>query len=203
MTARAFTVVGLTGSIGMGKTEVAGMFRSLGVPVFDADGAVHTLYARGGEAVAPIAAAFPGAVVDGAVDRERLATLVLGNAERIRQLESIVHPLVRRLQERFIAQARAASARLVVLDIPLLFESGNRLADVTVVVSAPAEVQRERVLARPNMTEAKYRVILEQQLPDAEKRRRADHVIPTGCSKAETLRAVRDLVTMLTRNAEG
>lgn len=203
MTARKFTVVGLTGSIGMGKSEVAGMFRSLGVPVFDVDGAVHALYVRGGEAVAPIAAAFPGAVADGAVDRERLAKLVLGNPERIRKLESIVHPLVRRLQERFIEQARAAGQRLVVLDIPLLFESGSRLADVTVVVSAPADVQRERVLARPNMTEAKFRAILAQQMPDDEKRRRADHVIPTGCSKAETLQAVRDLVTMLTRDAEG
>lgn len=203
MTARKFTVVGLTGSIGMGKSEVAGMFRSLGVPVFDVDGAVHALYVRGGEAVAPIAAAFPGAVADGAVDRERLARLVLGDPERIRKLESIVHPLVRRLQERFIEQARAAGQRLVVLDIPLLFESGSRLADATVVVSAPADVQRERVLARPNMTEAKFRAILAQQMPDDEKRRRADHVIPTGCSKAETLQAVRDLVTMLTRDAEG
>lgn len=203
MAARKFTVVGLTGSIGMGKTEVAGMFRSLGVPVFDVDGAVHTLYARGGEAVAPIAAAFPGAVADGAVDRERLAKLVLGDPGRIRQLESIVHPLVRRLQERFIDRARAAGQRLVVLDIPLLFESKNRLADVTVVVSAPADAQRERVLARPNMTEAKFRAILAQQMPDDEKRRRADHVIPTGCSKAETLQAVRDLVTMLTRDTEG
>lgn len=203
MTARKFTVVGLTGSIGMGKSEVAGMFRSLGVPVFDADGAVHALYARGGEAVAPIAAAFPGAVVDGAVDRERLARLVLGDAERIRQLESIVHPLVRAMQERFIDQARVAGERLVVLDIPLLFEGNNRLADVTVVVSAPADIQRERVLARPNMTETKFRAILAQQLPDAEKRRRADHVIPTGCSKAETLRAVRRLVTMLAGTSEG
>lgn len=203
MPARKFTIVGLTGSIGMGKSEVAGMFRSLGVPVFDADAAVHALYDRGGEAVAPIAAAFPEAVVDGAVDRQRLARLVLGDAEGIRKLESIVHPLVRRMQERFIERARAGGERLVVLDIPLLFESSNQLADVTVVVSAPPEVQRERVLARPNMTEAKFQAILAQQLPDEEKRRRADHVIPTGCSKAETLQAVRRLVTMLAGTSEG
>lgn len=202
-------VWGLTGSIGMGKSTAARAFRRLGVPVFDADAAVHALQAKGGRAVRPIAAAFPGSVQDGAVDREALRRAVLGDPAALKRLEAIVHPLVRAEQQRFLARWRGRGARLVVLDIPLLFETRRgqhaglagggvqrqrREFDAILVVSAPAAVQRARVLLRGGMTEARLAAIRARQMPDAEKRRRADHVIRTGLSRHHAQAAVRRLV---------
>ena len=189
-------VWGLTGSIGMGKSTAARAFRRLGVPVFDADAAVHLLQAKGGRAVRPIGAAFPGGVRDGAVDREALRRAVLGDAAALKRLEAIVHPLVRAEQRRFLARWRGRGARLVVLDIPLLFETRRDLRefDAILVVSAPASVQRARVLPRGGMTEARLAAIRARQMPDAEKRRRADHVIRTGLSRHHAQAAVRRLV---------
>ncbi len=172
-------VIGLTGSIGMGKTTTADLFREKGLPVFDADATVHALY--GGPLAADIEAAFPGSTVDGRVDRARLSAQLAGSPKAFRRLEAIVHPAVRRAETDFLAAARAAGASAVVLDIPLLFETGrDRDVDKVVVVSAPAEVQRRRVLARPGMTEQRFEALLARQTPDAEKRARADWVVPTG-----------------------
>ena len=172
-------VMGLTGSLGMGKSTTAGFFAEDGVPVHNADAVVHGLYA--GAAAPLIEAAFPGTVVGGIVDRDRLAAQVLGDAAALKRLEAIVHPLVRREEERFIAAARAAGARVAVLDIPLLFETGaERRCDVVVVVSAPPEVQHARAMARPGMTEEKFQAIIAKQLPDSDKRRRADFVVDTS-----------------------
>jgi dephospho-CoA kinase len=174
-------VLGLTGSIGMGKTTTAALFAEEGARVHDADAAVHALYARGGAAVAPIAAAFPDAVSAGEVDRWALGRLVAGDPGALRRLEAIVHPLVAAEREVFLAQARADGVAVAVLDVPLLFESGQfEGVDAVVVVSAPAEAQRERVLARPDMTPEKFADLLARQLPDAEKRGRADFVVDTG-----------------------
>jgi dephospho-CoA kinase len=188
-------VIGLTGGIGMGKSTAAASFRRLHVPVFDADAAVHALQGRGGRAVAPIAAAFPGTVRDGRVDREALRRAVLGQPEALRRLERIVHPLVRDAERRFLAAARRRGERLVVLDIPLLFETrGQGRCDLVVVVTAPAAVQRWRVLRRPGMTEERLRAILARQTPDREKRRRADVLVPTGLSRHAAQRAIRKVV---------
>lgn len=174
-------LIGLTGSIGMGKSATAQMFREEGVRVYDADAAVHAIYEKGGAAVAPVEAAFPGVVVDGAIDRTLLSKAVLDDAEALKRLEGIVHPLVAQLQITFLSEARAAGADIVILDIPLLFEKGgDKRVDSIVVVSAPADVQRERVLARPGMSVEKFEAILAKQTPDAEKRERAHHVIETG-----------------------
>ena len=194
--------LGLTGSIGMGKSETARMFRRLGVPVYDADAAVHAIYARGGAAVPAIALAFPDAVRDGAVDRQVLGRLVIGNEAAIRRLERIAHPLVRLSQQRFLQRARAAREALVVLDIPLLFETGGtRQVNQEAVVRTPARVQRQRVLRRPNMTAEKLAGILARQVPDKVKRRRADFVINTGRGKREALHQVRRIVRLLQRGA--
>jgi dephospho-CoA kinase len=172
-------VLGLTGSIGMGKSTTAALFRELGCPVHDADAAVHALY--GGEAVAPVAALHPDVVVDGRIDRERLARHVVGSPERLKRLEAVVHPLVRRAEADFLARARAEGAPIAVLDVPLLFETGGaERCDGVVVVSAPEAVQRARVLARPGMTEARLDGILARQMPDAEKRARADFLVDGG-----------------------
>lgn len=190
-------VWGLTGSIGMGKSTASRAFRRLGVPVFDADAAVHRLQARGGRAVRPIAAAFPGTTTpDGAVDREALRRRVLGDPAALRVLEGIVHPLVREEERRFLAAARRRGVGLAVLDIPLLLETRRdlRALDAVLVVSAPARVQRARVLGRRGMTEERLRAILARQMPDSEKRRRADHVIRTGLSKRHAEAAIRRLV---------
>ncbi|MGF3024205.1 dephospho-CoA kinase [Methylobacterium aquaticum] len=180
-------VLGLTGSIGMGKSATAAMFRARGVPVHDADACVHALYGPGGAAAAAIGDAFPGTLSpDGAVDRAALRTAVLGDAERLRRLESLVHPLVGRARDDFLAAH--AAAPLVVLDVPLLFETGGEAGcDAVAVVTAPAEVQRARVLARPGMTEEAFAQILAKQMADAEKRRRADFLIETdrGFPQAE------------------
>ncbi len=191
-------VLGLTGSIGMGKTETAKMFRSLGIPVFDADAAVHQLYAEGGAAVAAVEEAFPGVTVDGTIDRDRLGQAVLGNADAIARLEKIVHPLVRQAQIDFRLRAEAEGADIAVLDIPLLYETGGEArVDKVVVVSAPADVQRKRVLERPGMTEEKFNAILAKQLPDPEKRARADFVIETDRGLDDALQQVKALVETL------
>jgi dephospho-CoA kinase len=189
-------VLGLTGSIGMGKSTTAAMFRAEGVPVYDADAAVHTLYA--GPAAALIEDAFPGTTRAGSVDRAALGARVIGDAAAMARLEAIVHPLVRAEEAAFLAQARGRAARLVVLDIPLLFETGGETrVDAVAVVSAPAEVQAARVLARPGMTVEKFKAILAKQTPDAEKRRRAHVVIDTGRGLDAARRQVRDLVRSL------
>lgn len=191
-------VLGLTGSIGMGKSTVGKMFAEEGVPVFDSDAAVHALYAAGGAAAAPVEAAFPGVTVDGAVDREALSRRVVGDEAAIKRLETIVHPLVRQAQAEFLQTNRDAGTKVVVLDIPLLFESGGaKLVDKVAVVSAPADVQRERVLARPGMTAEKFEAILARQTPDAEKRARADFVIDTGGSLEATRAQVRAVLDAL------
>ncbi len=191
-------VVGLTGSIGMGKSTVAKMFAEEGAPAFDSDAAVHALYAAGGAAVAPVEATFPGVTRNGTIDRASLSARVVGNAEALARLEAIVHPLVRQAQANFLAANRAAGTPVVVLDIPLLFEStGTQAVDKIVVVSAPAEVQRARVLARPGMTEEKFEQLLARQTPDAEKRARADFVIDTGGPFEETRAQVRAVLDAL------
>jgi len=173
-------LVGLTGSIGMGKSETAKMFTRLGVPVYDADAAVHAIYAKGGSAVEPLREAFPEAIVDGAVDRVRLSKLVLDDRDALRRLEGIVHPLVGESQMDFLKQASESGAGMAVLDIPLLYETGGEeRVDAVVVVSAPADVQRQRVLERPGMTEEKFEQILAKQVPDADKRARADFIVET------------------------
>ena len=174
-------IVGLTGSIGMGKSTTSAMFADEGAAVWNADDAVHQLYAAGGAAVVPVGEAFPGVVVDGAVDRTRLAEALGRDDTAFKRLERIVHPLVAAGRLEDLARAEAQGVRLAVLDIPLLFETGGDAAmDAVVVVSADADIQRERVLARPGMTPERFAAILERQTPDAEKRRRADFVIDTG-----------------------
>jgi dephospho-CoA kinase len=186
-------VLGLTGSIGMGKSTVATFFAESGVPVYDADAAVHRLYT--GDAAPLIEAAFPGTAADGTVDRARLAERVVGNAAALRRLEAIIHPLVRREEEAFIAQAEADGAAVAVIDIPLLFETGgDTRCDAVVVVSAPAETQRARVLGRPGMTEEKFAALLAKQMPDAEKRRRADFVVDTSRDFDATRAQVRAIL---------
>ncbi|WP_425410471.1 dephospho-CoA kinase [Hyphococcus sp.] len=173
--------IGLTGSIGMGKSTVLAMFADLGAATWDADAAVHRLYARDGRAVTAIAGAFPDAVSDGGVDRTALAKKVLGDPQALQKLEALVHPLVEEDREAFLTTAAHSGAPAAVLDIPLLFENGTeKFFDATVVVSAPEDVQRERVLARPGMSPQKFEAILSLQTPDAEKRQRADYVIDTG-----------------------
>ncbi|MBI1197334.1 MAG: dephospho-CoA kinase [Phenylobacterium sp.] len=187
-------VIGLTGSIGMGKSTTAAMFRDAGVPVYDADAAVHDLYDTGGAAVGPVGEAFPGVVKDGKVDREALRQAVLGQPEELKRLNAIVHPLVGRDRVGFFKAAEEAGADMVVLDIPLLFETGGDAnVDAVVVVSAPAEMQRERVLARPGMTPERLDAILAQQMADAEKRVRAHYVVDTG----RGLEPARDQVTAI------
>jgi dephospho-CoA kinase len=191
-------VIGLTGSIGMGKSTTAAMFREAGVPVYDVDAVIRDFYAPGGAAVAPIGEAFPGVVKDGRVDREELRKRVLGHPEELKRLNAIVHPLTGQERVRFFEQAKAEGAEMVVLDIPLLFETGGHAnVDAVVVVSAPAEVQRERVLAREGMTPERLDAILAQQLPDAEKRARADYVVDTGRGLEPAREQVQQIIRAL------
>jgi dephospho-CoA kinase len=195
-------ILGLTGSVGMGKSTTARFFAEEGVPVYDADAEVHRLYE--GAAAPAIEAAFPGTTVGGKVDRTRLSARVLGDAAALKRLEAIVHPLVRDAEHRLLAEAEARGAKVAVLDIPLLFETGGEArVDAVVVASAPPEVQRGRVLERPGMTVEKLEAILAKQMPDAEKRRRADFVVDTsrGFAAAHAqVRAILDTVaTMPTR----
>jgi len=189
-------ILGLTGSIGMGKSTTSDLFRECGVPVHDADATVHGLYR--GRAVAPIEAAFPGVVRDGAVDRQSLSAAVLGRSEALRRLETIIHPLVREEEEAFLRRCRESGAGVAVLDIPLLLETGGEArCDAVLVVSAPAEVQRQRVLARPAMTEEKFAAILARQLPDPEKRRRAHFIVDTSRGVLAARRQVGSILTAL------
>jgi dephospho-CoA kinase len=194
-------VLGLTGSIGMGKSTAAGMLRRMRVPLFDADAEVHRLLAPRGGAVSTVETAFPG-VRDpaGGIDRKRLGERVFGNTPALRRLEGILHPMVRAAERRFIARACARGEPLIVLDIPLLFETGGtRRCDYVLVVSAPAWLQRERVIRRPAMTAERFAAILRAQMPDPEKRRRADFVVATGLSRGSTLRQLQALVRILRR----
>jgi dephospho-CoA kinase len=193
-------ILALTGSIGMGKSETTKMFRRQGVPVFDADAAVHQLMATGGEAVRFVEQAFPGTVRNGRVDRVELGGRVFGKPDELRKLEGILHPRVGRMQRRFLADAARRRRPLVVLDIPLLFEGrGEERCDASAVVSAPAFVQAQRVLARPDMTREKFENIRRQQVPDAVKRQRADFILPTGLGRHLTLRHVTRLIKLLNR----
>ncbi len=190
-------VLGLTGSIGMGKSTTARMFSKAGVPVHDSDETVHRLYA--GKAASLIEREFPGTVVDGVVDRVKLAAAILGDAVALKKVEAIVHPLVREDEKRFLAEQRKAGADLVVLDIPLLFEvKATDRVEKVVVVTAPPEVQRERVLARPGMSEEKFGALLAKQMPDEEKRRLAAYVIDTGAGMEAAEKAVRSIIADLT-----
>lgn len=189
--------LGLTGSIGMGKSTTAAMFLEEGVPVWDADAAVHRLYARGGAGVAAIAGLRPEAVVDGEVSRAALKAWIDADPTALQRIEAVIHPLVAADREAFLAQATRDGADLVVLDIPLLFETGaDAFMDATLVVTAPPEVQRARVLARPGMTEAQFAAICARQMPDAEKRARATHVIET-LTLEDTRAAVRNLAARI------
>lgn len=191
-------LIGLTGSIGMGKSETAKMFARLGIPVYDADAAVHALYAQGGAAVEPLRQAFPSAIVDDAVDRAALSRCVLGLPEEMKKLEAIVHPLVGRAQLDFLKKAAAEGHRAVLLDVPLLYETGGEArVDVVVVVSAPYDVQQARVLARPGMDLAKFAAIHAKQVPDAEKRRRADFVVETDKGLDHAFDEVKKIVEVL------
>src|SRR5215475_15814869 len=191
-------VLGLTGSVGMGKSTTGGFFVEAGVPVHDADAAVHRLYA--GEAAPLIEAAFPGTTSGGTVDRTLLARRVLGDQAALKRLEAIVHPLVQASERRFLAEAEARGEKVVVLDIPLLFETGGEeRVDAVVVVSAPPQVQRARVLERPGMTAAKLDAILAQQMPDAEKRRRADFVVDTSHGLEAARAQVRAILKAIAR----
>ena len=192
-------VLGLTGSIGMGKSTAAAMLRRLRVPLFDADAAVHRLLGRGGAAVSQVEAAFPGVRNEaGGIDRQRLGPLVFGHPEALRRLEGILHPMVRAAERRFVARARARREKLIVLDIPLLYETGaTGRCDFVLVVSAPARLQRERVMRRRGMSAQRFAEILRAQLPDSEKRRRADFVVSTALSKAATFRRLQAIVEQL------
>ena len=195
-------VLGLTGSIAMGKTETARMFAARGVPVFDSDSAVHSLYAQGGDAVPEVAALAPDAIVDGSVDRRRLAALVQAEPSLLRRIESVVHPLVEAMQREFLESTAAKGADMALLDIPLLFEKNREDdVDVIIVVSAGEQLQRQRALSRAGMTEEKLDFILARQLPDAQKRARADYVIDTSESLAETAREVERVIADVRRKA--
>ncbi|MFC0244707.1 dephospho-CoA kinase [Falsochrobactrum ovis] len=189
-------VIGLTGSIGMGKTTAAKMFAEMGVPIYSADDAVHRLYA--GRAAPLIEKAFPGTVTNGVVDRQKLSAQVLGNAQALKQLEAIVHPLVRQEEAAFMDKAIKEKADIVLLDIPLLFETGaQHRVDKIVVVSAPEEIQRQRVLARPEMTIEKLESILARQMPDAQKREKADYIIDTSGSFEATRQQIENILKNL------
>jgi dephospho-CoA kinase len=192
-------VVGLTGSIGMGKSTAAAMLRRLGVPLFDADDVVHRMLAPGGAAVGKVEALFPSTrAANRGIDRGRLGRRVFGDPAALARLEAIIHPMVGDAERRFLAQARARREPLAVLDIPLLFESrGSARCDYVIVVSAPSRLQRLRVMRRPGMTAARFGAILAQQMPDAEKRWRADFVVPTGLDRGYSLRRLQAILARL------
>jgi dephospho-CoA kinase len=191
-------VIGLTGSIGMGKSTTAAMFREAGIPVYDADAAVHEAYDVGGIAVGPVGEAFPGVVKDGRVDREELRKRVLGNPDALKVLNGIVHPLIGKSRAKVFEDAQAAGADMIIMDVPLIFETGGeKNMDAVIVVSAPADVQRERVLAREGMTPERLDAILAQQVPDAEKRARADYVVDTGKGLEPAREQVKAIIAAL------
>jgi len=194
-------VLGLTGSIGMGKSTTAAMFAGLGVPVHDADATVHDLYRT--DAVAPVAALFPEALADGVIDRKTLSAALARTPERFGELEAVIHPLVRAREKAFLDAQRRSGSPLVLLDIPLLFETGGAArVDKVVVVTCDPEIQRARVLARPGMTEEKFQLILSRQMPDAEKRRRADFLIDTGKGLEAARKQVEEIVEKLTERKD-
>ncbi|MHC8491476.1 dephospho-CoA kinase [Thalassospira sp. SM2505] len=191
-------ILGLTGSIGMGKSTAASMFRFLGVPVHDADATTHILMAPGGLAFDPIAAAFPDIIKDGRIDRQALGKRAFSDPEVLKKLEAILHPLVRAAEIRFLRSQQMLGRSLVVLDIPLLYETGGeKRCDAVAVVSAPGFVQRQRVLARQGMTDEKFSAILSKQMPDIEKRKRCDYVIPTGLGRAVTFQYIQGIIDQL------
>ena len=195
-------IIGLTGSIGMGKSTVAQMFAEEGAPAFDSDAAVHAIYAPGGAAVAAVEQEFPGVSKNGGIDRALLSARVLNDQKALKRLEQIVHPFVRQAQVDFAEAQRAAGAKCVVFDIPLLLETGGGdLVDKVAVVSAPAHMQRQRVLTRPDMTDEKFTQLLARQMPDADKRARADFVIDTGIGLEETRAQVRAVLDALREQA--
>ena len=195
-------LVGLTGSIGMGKTETGKLFARLGIPVLDSDAVVRRLYDPGGAAVDPVTAEFPGATRDGRIDRTALTQMLASDPSGFERLEAIVHPLVKKARDEFIRAAAERGDEIVMLDIPLLFETGSeKTVDAVVVVSAPVEVQEQRVLARPGMTGDKLRMLLARQFPDAEKRAKADFVIETGNGLAQAFCEVRRVAAELLRRA--
>lgn len=196
-------ILGLTGSIAMGKSTAAEDFRRLGVPVHDSDAAVHDVMAKDGAAVAAIDQAFPGVVVDGVIDRQKLGSQVFGDKPALKKLESILHPLVRDRERTFLAHHGRMGTRAVVLDVPLLFETnGQRRCDAVVVVSAPFREQKRRVMSRPGMTVEKFQNILKTQISDLNKRNRADFVVFSGLGRAHSLRTIRDIVTLI-RSRQG
>ena len=197
-------VLGLTGSIAMGKSEAGRMLRRFGVPVFDSDAVVHRLLASGGEAAQEVARTFPEAVRDGALDRARLGAMVFNDTAARQRLEAILHPRVFAAQRRFLADAERSGARIAALDIPLLFETGGeRKVDYVAVVSAPPGIQRARALARPGMTPERLAAVLAAQMPDAEKRRRADYILPTGGHKRALLHAIASMLRDLCERPGG
>jgi dephospho-CoA kinase len=191
-------ILGLTGSIGMGKSTAASMLRRMGVPVCDSDALVHRLIGPGGAAVAAVERAFPGATRGGAVDRKALGARVFGDPAALKRLEGILHPMVRAAQRRFLRFAAARRVRLAVLDVPLLFESGtDAMCDAVVTLTCPRFLQEQRVLARPGMSRERLNGVLARQLPDAHKRRRADFVVQTGLGRRHTLQRLGRIVTLL------
>ena len=195
-------VIGLTGSIGMGKSEAARMLRQAGIPVIDADAEVHKLLAKGGRAVVPIEAAFPGVVKDGAVDRPSLGARVFGDDAALKQLERIIHPMLGRGERAFMARAARNRQPIVARDVPLLFETGGeKRCDMVLVVSAPKHIQTHRVLARPGVTMERLEQIRAKQTPDAVKRRRADHILPSGLGKRVTREALAKALRVARRKA--
>jgi dephospho-CoA kinase len=193
-------VIGLTGSVGMGKSTAAAILRRIGLPVYDADRAVHRLMAQGGGAVGAVEAAFPGVVKDGAVDRQALGARVFGDAAAMRRLEAILHPMVRQAERRFLALCRARRLPMAVLDIPLLYETkGEARCDLVIVLTAPQFLQDQRVMKRPGMTPKRLAEIKAKQMPDAEKRQRADIVIDTGLGLRPTRTALLHVVRALKR----
>jgi dephospho-CoA kinase len=191
-------ILGLTGSVGMGKSTAATMLKHMGVAVYDADAAVHGMMRRGGGVVAAVEAAFPGVERDGAIDRAALGQRVFGNEAAMKRLEAIIHPRVRDDERAFLAAMRRRKAKLVVMDVPLLYESGrDKRYDATMVVTAPAFLQRARVMRRPDMTAARFAAIKARQMPDSEKRKRADFIVPSGLGRAVTWRALRAVLRAL------
>ena len=188
-------IIGLTGSIGMGKSTAASILSGFGLPIYNADHAVHALLQKGGKGVKPIAKLFPEACHDGAIDRAELGRLVFGKPGKLRKLEAILHPLVQKAERDFLKQARRNQARAVVLEIPLLFETGaEKRCDMTICVTAPKAIQKARVLKRKGMTAAKLKAILARQMPDRDKRRRADYVVRTGVSRTDTKKQLRKIL---------
>jgi dephospho-CoA kinase len=197
-------VIGLTGSIGMGKSTASAMLARKGLPIFDADASVHQLMAKGGSAVAAVYEAFPGVVIDGAVDRPSLGQRVFGDAAALKKLERILHPRVGQMERAFMANVARRRLPIAVRDVPLLFETGgDKRCDATIVVSAPAHIQATRVLARPGMTRERLDQILAKQMPDAQKRQRADYVVPSGLGRRVTLEALNRVLDDIRTRRKG